>query len=121
MRREEMLALRWSDLDLDAGTARVTRTLTYAGRQLLIREEAKTEAGNRTIDLPAFVVAALNRHKAAQAERRMLLGPEWAGAERHEDDFIIEKGDGHPWEPTGLSKCWKRWATAHGFGERVRP
>jgi integrase len=30
LRREEVLALRWSDVDLDAGRLTVERTLTYA-------------------------------------------------------------------------------------------
>jgi integrase len=57
LRRGEALRLRWADIDLDAGTLTVT--------------EAKTDAGRRTIALPAFVVAALRAHRARQLVERV--------------------------------------------------
>lgn len=67
MRRGEIVALRWSDIDLDGGKVRVERSLeeTKAG---LAFKEPKTKAGRRTIGIPQSVVAAA--HTLAPAARR---------------------------------------------------
>ena len=38
LRQGELLALKWDDLDLEAGTLRVRRTLTYSGRKHFLSE-----------------------------------------------------------------------------------
>jgi integrase len=112
LRREEMLALDWPSIDFTAGMVTVARTLTYANGELHLRDETKSEAGHRTIDLPAFAVEALRRHRVAQDVRRLKLGSAW-----RDMGLVIDKGDGGPWEPTRLSKVWKAWATSRGFGD----
>jgi integrase len=57
MRQGETLRLRWADVNLDRATVRVTKS--------------KTEAGIRTIALPAFVVAALREHHRRQAAEQL--------------------------------------------------
>jgi integrase len=63
MRWGEIAALRWSDIDLNAGTLQVQRTLSQARGKILI-QPPKTKAGRRKIPLPAFVLAALHRHRS---------------------------------------------------------
>ena len=73
MRQGELLGVKWSDLDLDAGLARVRRQLGRDGALA----ETKTGKGRRVIDIPASTVAVLREHKRKQNEERLLLGPEW--------------------------------------------
>ena len=73
MRLGEVLALRWSRIDLD-------------GKRLLVREALeptkggvgfktpKTKAGRRDITLPDILVGALREHRRAQLQLRMQLG-----------------------------------------------
>jgi integrase len=65
-RRGELCALRWSDVDLDAGTVRVERSLTDLGPEPTVKG-TKTGRG-RTIGLDARSVAILRRHRAWQAD-----------------------------------------------------
>ena len=74
LRRGELLALRWSDVDLDVGTLSVARTVEEVRKQEVRFKVPKTAKSRRRIDLPALAVAALKRHKAAQAELRLALG-----------------------------------------------
>ncbi len=67
MRIGELLALRWSDLDLNRGTIRITRNLTRSKSF----GEPKTSRGRRTITLPSPALDALRVHKARQAEQRL--------------------------------------------------
>lgn len=65
LRRGEALGLRWSDVDLDAGIARVKASTT------------KTAAGRRTVRLAPPVVAELKRWRVQQAAERLAAGDQW--------------------------------------------
>lgn len=71
MRAGELLALRWPQVDLKAGTVRVIRTL-YQDKQGKFHElPPKSAASRRTIKLAASTVAVLAAHrKAMKAEGR---------------------------------------------------
>jgi integrase len=51
LRRGELLALRWQEIDLDKKSIRVSRNLQYLRKQIIIKSP-KTEAGNRTVVMP---------------------------------------------------------------------
>ena len=74
LRRGEILALRWQDVNLDAATLAVRRSLeqTTAGLKF---KQPKTQKGRRVVALPPITVEALRRHKADQAKVKLFLGP----------------------------------------------
>jgi integrase len=73
MRRGELLALRWKDIELDASKLRVEQSLeqTRAGLRF---KAPKTKHGRRTITIPPAVVADLRAHWKASQEQRLALG-----------------------------------------------
>ncbi len=73
LRRSEQLALRWSDLDLDARTLQVKRALEETSTGIVIKAP-NTTAGKRTITLPTVVVDALRAYRRQQLEMRLALG-----------------------------------------------
>jgi len=83
LRRGELLGLRWFDVDLDAGALRVRQIVTRHkgaagdGPHRSHVGAPKTPSARRTVALPAFVVAELRAHHAAQLARRLELGPLW--------------------------------------------
>ncbi|GAC1566243.1 MAG: site-specific integrase [Ktedonobacteraceae bacterium] len=81
MRRGELLALKWQDLDLEQGTLQVCRILTRIPSKLPGRgfEEAepKTDKGRRCTLLPSFTVEALKQHRLRQLEAKLKAGPAW--------------------------------------------
>ena len=62
MRRGELLALRWDDLDFAAGKLRIDKQVYPVGGKLII-SEPKTKAANRTIILPPAMVEVLVEYK----------------------------------------------------------
>jgi integrase len=64
-RRGELVALRWSDIDLDAGTVRIARSLTVAGGEHHVGS-TKTHA-SRVLALDPAAVAVL-KHRWAEME-----------------------------------------------------
>ncbi len=73
LRMGECLGLKWSDIDLDAGTLRVHRQLQRVrdGGGLVFSEPKN--ASRRTVDLPQRVVEALKRHRKCQLEEKSSL------------------------------------------------
>lgn len=77
MRRGELLALRWDDIDLEKGVLHVRRTMSYIPRMGYKEGEPKTRAGRRTIVLSSSVIAALKEHRARQEQVRIEAGEKW--------------------------------------------
>ena len=93
MRRGEVLALRWSDLDLDAAVLRI--------------RQGKTPRARRTISLPRSTVSALKRHRIEQAERRLLCGEAW-----HDADLVVDRGDGGAVHLDVMTRAFEKAAQA---------
>lgn len=72
MRPGELLALRWEDVDLEAASLRVSRTLSEGKFTA-----PKTAKSRRRIDLTAGSVRALRNHRKSQLEERMKLAGLW--------------------------------------------
>lgn len=78
LRRGEALALRWSDIDLNAGTLVVRGTLGRIGGKLTITEP-KTDRSRRTIPIAAPLVAMLRAHRADQETESFAAANQWQG------------------------------------------
>jgi integrase len=110
----ELLALRWADVDLDAGAVRVGRSRRIVGGRMEVKPP-KTEAGERTVALGPAAVVALKRLRVEQAGRRLVLGGDYdAGA-----DLVICKPDGRPYRPDSVSTMFRKFADAVGLPRTV--
>ena len=90
LRRSELLALRWSDFDEDAGTLTVAGKLVRAtGHGLKRMDEAKTAAGLRTLPLPVFAVDMLTarRGRGGFLVEQLMIFPSTAGTWRDPNNF----------------------------------
>ena len=75
MRQGESLALYWSDVDWATNEIQISRTLTDNNHKAVIGDVPKTDAGNRSIIVPPYVMEALDKHRA----RMMMDGHPTAG------------------------------------------
>lgn len=74
MRREEIMGLRWENIDLEKGVAYVRCTVTYPGcNKAVVQDDAKTEHSIRPVILPVPLVQIL---KPMQKESGYLYGGE---------------------------------------------
>jgi len=77
MRRGELLALQWKDIDWKGGSLQVRRSVNrYAGQGFKV-SEPKTKQSRRKIALPLFVLEALKGHRTRQLEERLQAGTAW--------------------------------------------
>jgi integrase len=74
MRQGELLALKWEDVNLEAGTLQVRRTLCTATGGGFTFGAPKTAKSRRSIKLPDIAISSLRRHRKAQLEEKMRLG-----------------------------------------------
>lgn len=101
MRRGEILALRWSDLEPDLSIAYVRRSV-HPTREGLAYELPKTKRSRRAVVLPIYLQNQLREQRDAQVKRRAKTR---AGA-RH--DLVVDGADGGPMHPDALSGGWRR-------------
>ncbi|MEU4288814.1 site-specific integrase [Kribbella sp. NPDC026596] len=131
LRQGEALALRWSDVDLDAKQLRVKwtalrpiydhgcggkcgRTPGFCPQKVRVNSfigETKSRAGKRVIGLPDQLVALLRKHKALQAaeRRRRQL---WT-----EGDWVFAGTTGEPLNPNTDHHEWKALLRRAGVRE----
>ena len=74
LRRGELMALQWADLDCKTGELQIRRTVRRTKGELLV-SEPKTDAGFRTIQLPPSVVKVLTEYKSTVNSRWMFPSP----------------------------------------------
>ena len=103
VRRGELLALRWHDVDLDGKepSLRVREAIeeTKAGLRF---KTPKTENSVREISLPDIVAEALREHRQKQREQRVALGL----GKLDETALLFPRLNGEPQSPRAFSKEW---------------
>lgn len=78
MRPGEALAVRWDDVDLDAGLLRVAATLAVDEAGRVYRQEWPKGKRARVVPLVPPAVAALRGARAAQSAERLAVGAAWS-------------------------------------------
>jgi len=99
-RRAELLGLRWRDIDADAGTIRIERSVERIAIRTSKRvryetrfKEPKSKRSRRTIPIAGFALERLRKHRVEQAQRFMAVGV------RPDANTIVFDRDGQPWNP----------------------
>jgi integrase len=101
MRRGEILALAWPDVDLRTGRLYVHRALEETREGVRIKD-TKTRRGRRRISLPNLMVAALTQHREQQDGRRELLGPAYQNT-----GLVCSTEDGSIWKPSAFTSAYR--------------
>jgi len=91
MRQGELLGLKWEDVDLEARTIRIRRTLSTAMGGGISFNPPKTAKSRRSIRLTELAVSSLKWHRKAQLEERMKLAGLWK-----DHDLVFTTGVGTP-------------------------
>ena len=105
MRRGEILALTWEDVDFTARTISITKSIGKAGKDTYIKG-TKTAAGIRTLTLPPEVFRKLSIWKREQMTACLKLGTAWAGkyGSSFDENLIFTRDDGRPMDVQSPNK-----------------
>jgi len=74
LRRGELLALKWDNVNLKEGIIAVKENLVWIAKKGFVFQPPKTEKSKRVVPLPDDVLAELKRHKVRQAEEKLKIG-----------------------------------------------
>lgn len=97
MRRGELLALKWSDIDMEAGIVRVERSLRQVDRYRFVREPTKTEKSRRALPIPGLALRAL------------------AAMTKTTTGYVFARADGRPLPPAEVTREFQSCLVRHGF------
>jgi integrase len=110
MRRSEILAVRWCDLELETRKVYVNRSLhQLAGGTYDIRP-VKTAYSKRCIELPLSTALVLRQHREIAEAACSTVG-----RTMKDDDLVFSRADGQPVPPDAVTKVWIKLVRAEGF------
>jgi len=101
MRRGEIAALRWGNVDLDGASLAVVESAEQTASGIRYKG-TKTDRG-RTVSLSETVVGELRAWKLRQAQEFLRLG-----IRPDKQTFVVTKADGQPVQPRSLTHEWMR-------------
>jgi len=76
-RKGELLALQWSDLDIESMKLTISKNRIYINGANLVQNSTKGGEGRRTIPLDPETIEILRDHRRKQLENRLSLGNLW--------------------------------------------
>src|SRR5262245_2800041 len=101
MREGELLALKWTDIDLSSGALQVRRN-----RAKLLHGRAdkdpKTTSGRRRLRVTPTAGAALQQHHTRQLEERLAAGDAWQDL-----GYVFTSSVGTAFDPSNLLKQYR--------------
>lgn len=105
MRRGELAALRWEDVDLDAAEITVARAISLGHNRQPGEKRPKSDAGHRRVALAPADVTILRDHRRHQLELRLALGAGW-----RDHGLVFTTLEGSPVHPDTISSRWRTLA-----------
>src|SRR5258708_2103503 len=113
MRRGELLALRWSDIDFDRRRLLVLHSVGFLAGYGYVEGKPKTAAGRRVISLPAFLLDMLKHHQVQQLALRK-------ASDNWEDrDLVFPNLKGGYLHPNHMGEKFRKLLKAAGFTENI--
>ncbi len=101
LRRGEILAARWSDLNIGAAAMCIGRSLEETKARGLQFKEAKGKR-TRTVAVPLLLAEALGTHRIEQAELKHAFACDYL-----DGDLICCQPDGAIWRPSAFTSAYR--------------
>lgn len=105
-RREEVCALRWTNVDMEERFITICEVRTTAGKEIVKMNHTKNNTV-RQIGIPDALYDVLIRAKEEQKNNTAIR--------QKGNDFVLCEEDGSPWHPNNVTKRWARFIEANHF------
>jgi integrase len=112
MRRSELLALRWQDIDLIMAEIYVSRSMHRLLTHEIVFRGTKTAKGSRTVALAPSTIIVLRQHLDKETAECV-----WLGVPFTNDRLVFCYWDGKPLIPSNVSQAWRRLARRMGYSK----
>ena len=104
LRRGELCALEWKDIDFENSLISVRRSSQYIPGKGIFTKETKTETSDRTIKLPLQAFEMLKEYKKVQKEDQLRVGDKWVKTDR-----IFTQWNGEPIHPDSITGWFREF------------
>ena len=104
VRREELCALEWNDIDFDSSVIRIERAAVYIPKEGVVIDSTKNTSSQRFIKAPTAAMQMLRDYRLWQNERRQRVGDRW-----EEHDKLFTNDFGAPIHPDTITGWFRRF------------
>jgi integrase len=105
LRRGEVCALRWSDIDFASGRIEIVQQLVQYGWHADIQDETKSDAGDRVVIAVQPVLKALAKHRKKQQAQQDAAGERWT-----KTGLVFTTATGKPIHPSEVTDALREIA-----------
>lgn len=110
VRRGQICGLKWSSVDLEAGSITVHDNRVVVAGQALDKAGGKTRNADKTISIDRATVAALRQWRTVQDGEREFFGTDYPPG-----DYVFTYQDGRPVHPDSIRQRFERLSAAAGL------
>jgi integrase len=101
LRRSEILALRWQDIDFIYSQISVSRSMHYLKGGKVIFRQTKTDKSKRTVKLTPSTFLVLDEYRKNKEAESILTGKPLS-----DSDLVFSDIDGKPFLPNTVTHAW---------------
>ena len=111
LRRGELVALTWDDLDFDQKQVSVSKSAAVVNGEI-VNKVPKNKSSYRLVSVPASVITLARKYKSEQQQYRLSIGSKWAGS-----NFIFIQWNGEQMYPSTPYTVFKRVLRQYNEGK----
>ncbi|QKE73464.1 site-specific integrase [Arthrobacter citreus] len=112
MRRNELLALQWKNVDFKNNIINVRHSVQYTKQDKHELKEPKTKSSIRDISIDPELMDELKKYKTIRSQEKLKLGDKWQGGNYN---FVFSTVDGKPFYPSVPGAWWRRFIKRNKF------
>jgi len=113
LRKGELLALQWDDVDFATNTIHVRHSLSYTKENGYQLKEPKTKGSIRKVAPPKKLMDELRKHKLIKSTERIEAAELWEGGKCF---FVFSTDFGKPFFPSVPNRWWTRFINRVNIG-----
>ncbi|MBB5336135.1 tyrosine recombinase XerC [Pectinatus brassicae] len=110
LRLGELMALKWSDIDMKNNILNVTKSNQALGGKGVFTKSPKNESSVRNLVLSASIMELLKKYSLWQKEQKFMLANKW-----HDENWLFTKWDGQAMYPTTPSQWFRKFLKRKGL------
>ena len=108
-RRGELIALKWEDIDLEAGVIHIRNNTVMADGKKLTKAP-KSSAGVRDVSIGANIVKELKKAHSQYLANKLSYGLGF-----HDTGLVVCKENGEGYRPDSITQKWERFVRQNGL------
>jgi integrase len=112
LRRGEILALEWTDLDFEDSLIKITKNIPVKIKGKAVVKSPKTKSSIREVDMPVWYMAEMEDYLKEWKVQQDNIGDNWLG---EDTQYVFHAGYGKPLGLGSANQWWKAFINKHNL------